>query len=144
MPPKKNRVGEEVDEIRKALDFLAEDVTVIKTQQKQILELLEEVKILRIQNAEKDKRIADLERRVEDLEQYSRINEVVVTGLKINPRSYACAVTADSGGEPCELKVSSRNNRWRPFSSPEGLRWMWTTSKHATLSPGERTTTCQQ
>lgn len=53
MPPKKNPVGEEVDEIRKSLDFLAEDVTEIKTQQKQLLELLEEVKILRIQKCRK-------------------------------------------------------------------------------------------
>lgn len=120
MPPKKNTVGEEV-EIKKALDFLAEDVTEIKIQQKQILELLEEVKILRFQNAEKDKRITDLERKVEELEQYSRINDLVVTGLKINPRSYARAVTADSGGEPGEMEVSSAEQQVAAFLESRGI-----------------------
>ncbi|KAI3361166.1 hypothetical protein L3Q82_012910, partial [Scortum barcoo] len=41
-------------------------------QQKSILDLVEEVKALRIQNAEKDKQLAYLESRVAELEQYTR------------------------------------------------------------------------
>ncbi|CAL8338545.1 unnamed protein product [Boreogadus saida] len=63
-----------------------------------IMELVAEVKTLRIQNAEKDKRLNFLESRVQALEQYSRINDVIVSGLHIKPRSYARAVTAGNNG----------------------------------------------
>lgn len=36
---------------------------------------------------EKDRRLANLESRVDDLEQYTRINSVIVTGLQIKLRS---------------------------------------------------------
>lgn len=72
-------------------------MTAVRAQQEQLLGLLEEVKQLRLQNAEKDQRIVDLERRVDELEQYSCVNDVVITGIKIRPRSYARAVAADSG-----------------------------------------------
>ncbi|XP_016396269.1 heterogeneous nuclear ribonucleoprotein R-like [Sinocyclocheilus rhinocerous] len=49
---------------------------------------------LKKQNEEKDKKIASLEYRVADLEQYTRMNGIVVSGLEIRPRSYARAVTA--------------------------------------------------
>lgn len=98
MPPKKAMTVEEGDELKQTLEFLAGEITTVKQQQISILALVEEVKILRIQNAEKDRRVADLESRVAELEQYSRINDVIVTGLRIKPRSYARAVTSDNGG----------------------------------------------
>lgn len=63
-------------------------MTTVKTQQNRLVELLEEVKQLRLQNIEKDKRIAQLERRVDDLEQYSRVNDLLITGISIKPHSY--------------------------------------------------------
>ncbi|KAK7172185.1 hypothetical protein R3I93_004481 [Phoxinus phoxinus] len=69
MGPKKNMQTEEVNDIKKSLDFLTEEMITVKTQQSRLLELLEEVKQLRLQNIEKDKRIVELERRVDDLEQ---------------------------------------------------------------------------
>lgn len=98
--------AEEVREIRKSLDFLLSETAAIKEQQKQILNLMEEVKQLRLQNVEKGKKIEELERRVEELEQYTRINDVVVTGLKIKPRSYARAV-ADDGADTEEREASA-------------------------------------
>ncbi|CAL8370339.1 unnamed protein product [Boreogadus saida] len=92
MGTKKNE--EDIDEIKKSLDFLTEEMSVVSKQQKMIMELVAEVKTLRIQNAEKDKRLDFLESRVQALEQYSRINGVIVSGLHIKPRSYARAVTA--------------------------------------------------
>lgn len=44
--------------------------------------------------------MAYMQSRVAELEQYTRLNDVIVTGLRIKPRSYARAVTADNGGEP--------------------------------------------
>lgn len=44
--------------------------------------------------------MAYMQSRVAELEQYTRLNDVIVTGLRIKPRSYTRAVTADNGGEP--------------------------------------------
>ncbi|KAI9547192.1 hypothetical protein NQZ68_020013 [Dissostichus eleginoides] len=89
MGPKKFPAAEEVEDIKKSLHFLAEEMSAVRLQQKNILDLVIEVKELRIQNAEKDKRITYLESRVEDLEQYNRMNNIIVTGLNITPPSYA-------------------------------------------------------
>lgn len=48
-------------DIKRSLDFLSEEISVVKLQQKSILDLVEEVKTLRIQNAEKDWRLVRLE-----------------------------------------------------------------------------------
>ncbi|KAJ8378468.1 hypothetical protein AAFF_G00239320 [Aldrovandia affinis] len=86
-PPKINLAAEELEDIKRSLDFLTEEISDVKLQQKTILELVEEVKALRIQNAEKDRRLDYMENRVADLEQYSRMNDIIVTGLHIKPRS---------------------------------------------------------
>lgn len=116
IPPAK-----EVEEIRKSLDFLLGETSAIKDQQSQLLELLAEMKQLRIQNVEKDKKITDLEKRVEDLEQYSRMNDVVITGLKIKPRSYAKAVSGSAEAEPDELEVSSTEQQVADFFDSKGI-----------------------
>lgn len=87
---------EDMEDIKKSLDFLWEEITAVRTQQKGILELFEEVKALRIGNAEKDKKIQRLEERVADLVQHSRMNDIVVTGLPIKPRLYAHAARAEN------------------------------------------------
>ncbi|ROL03904.1 hypothetical protein DPX16_23339 [Anabarilius grahami] len=115
MAPKKNPAVEEMEDIRRALDFLSQDIETIKTKQDKILKLVEEVTQLRIQIEERDKKISELERKVEDLEQYSRINDVIVTGLKIKPRSYAHAVNAGSEDEPRDLEVSSAEQQVAAF-----------------------------
>lgn len=115
MPPKKVLTVEEGDELKKTLEFLAGEISAIKQQQKGILSLVEEVKALRIQNAEKDRRLADLENRVAELEQYTRVNDVVVTGLRIKPRSYARAVTTGNGGEPDDQDGGSTEQQVAAF-----------------------------
>ena len=107
MGPKKAPTAEEGEDIKKSLDFLSEEISVVSKQQKSILDLVEEVKALRIQNAEKDRRLVHLENRVAELEQYTRVNDVIVTGLNIKPWSYARAVTVDNGGEPGGQDVRS-------------------------------------
>lgn len=54
MGPKKLLTSEGMDDIKKSLDLLAEDVSAVRLQQNSIIDL-EDVKALRIQNAEKDK-----------------------------------------------------------------------------------------
>lgn len=86
MGPKTNQQIQDIDDIKKSLDFLTQEVSAVRLQQKRIMELVAEVKALRIQNAEKDKQIAFLENRVS--EQYTRMNDVIATGLHTKPRSY--------------------------------------------------------
>ena len=108
MPPKKNMTAEEGGEIKDALDFLTAEVSEIKQQQMTIMSLVREVQQLKAENVEKDQRIQLLEDRVSEMEQYSRINEVIVTGISIKPRSYAKAATVTTGDEePSELDVAS-------------------------------------
>ena len=121
MGPKKTIAAEEVEDINKSLDFLAEDISAVRLQQRNILDLVKEVKDLRIQNAEKDKRITYLESRVEDLEQYTRMNNVIITGLNIKPRSYARAVSVNNRGEPGELDVSSTEQQVAAFLQSKGI-----------------------
>lgn len=115
MAPKKNPAAEESEEVKKALESLSQDVADIKDKQDKILKLVGEVAQLRVLLEEKDKKIDALEKRVEDLEQYSRINDVVVTGLKIKPRSYALAVSGGSEREPGETEERSAEQQVAAF-----------------------------
>lgn len=124
MGPKKSPTPEEFEEIKIALDSLNGSVNAVKAQQDQLLKLLqEEVKQLRLQNTEKDRRIGELERRVDDLEQYTRINDVIITGIKIKPRSYARAVAGDnsSAGETSEQEALSVEQQVTAFLESKGI-----------------------
>ncbi|KAL3991233.1 [histone H3]-lysine4 N-trimethyltransferase PRDM7/9 [Sarotherodon galilaeus] len=121
MGPKKVLSAEEGDDIKKSLEFMTEEISAVKLQMKAILDLVEEVKALRIQNAEKDRRLAYLENRVADLEQYTRINDVIITGLRIKPRSYARAVAADNVGGPGEEDVNSTELQVVTFLRSKGV-----------------------
>ena len=122
MGPKKNlQMEEDVEDIKKSLNFLTEELTAVRKQQSSILDLVKEVKTLRIQNGEKDKQLADLENKVAELEQYTRINNVIVTGLQIKPRSYARAVTADSEGVHGEMDAGSTEQQVAAFLQSKGI-----------------------
>ncbi|CAL8402585.1 unnamed protein product [Gadus morhua 'NCC'] len=125
MGPKKALTAEEGEDIKKSLDFLSEEISVVSKQQKSILDLVEEVKALRIQNAEKDRRLVHLENRVAGLEQYTRVNDVIVTGLNIKPWSYARAVTVDNGGEPGGQDVRSVEQQVAAFLQSKGIDMDW-------------------
>lgn len=79
-------------------------MSVVKKQQITIFNLVEEVKALRLQNTEKEKGLVLLETKVVKLEEYTRLNEVIVTGLRNKPQTYAQAVMAysDNGQQPDE------------------------------------------
>lgn len=48
MGPKKNPTAEEVEDIKKSLDFITKEVSAMGLQPKSILDLIEEVKALRL------------------------------------------------------------------------------------------------
>lgn len=118
MPPKKN---EEIEEIKKTLDFLSEEISTVSKQQKSIIDLMSEIKELKKQNEEKDKRIASLECRVADMEQHSRMNDIVVSGLETRPRSYARAVTTIGSGELIDTDMDSVEQQVTAFFHSKGL-----------------------
>lgn len=121
MPPKKNSALEEAEDIKRSLDFLSQDVNDIKIKQDKILNLVQEVTELRVRLAERDKKITELEKKVEDLEQYSRINDVIVTGIKIKPRSYAHAVTSGNNEEPGLREENSTEQQVASFFASKNI-----------------------
>ena len=119
MGPKKNlQMEDDVEDIKKSLNFLTEEVTAVRLQQSSILDLVKEVKTLRIQ---KISNLPTWRIKVAELEQYTRINNVIVTGLQVKPRSYARAVTADSEGGDGELDVGSTEQQVAAFLQSKGI-----------------------
>lgn len=85
------------------------------------MNLMGEVKELKRQNVEKDKQIAFLEHRVADLEQYSRMNDVIITGLEIKSRSYARAVTEANNTEERDEEQGTFEKQVISFFSNKGI-----------------------
>ena len=54
---------------------------------------------LKIILKEKDTKISELENRVDDLEQYTRIDDLIISGLTVRHRSYSRAVTHNNDTE---------------------------------------------
>lgn len=91
--------NKEMDEIRKSLSFMSEELSNIAKQQTMLLSLMEEVKQLKELVKAKDARIVGLERRVDELEQYTRTEDVIITGLQTKHRSYASVAREDGDAE---------------------------------------------
>ncbi|KAL7371013.1 hypothetical protein ABVT39_016413 [Epinephelus coioides] len=74
---------------------------------------MNEFKELKKQNEEQTNKIKFLENRVSDLEQYSRMNDVIITGMTIKPQSYAKALKgvqqqdSDEHDDSAEAQVTS-------------------------------------
>ena len=95
MAPKKTASQpDEAEDIKRSLDFLSAEVAKISAQQTIIMNLMGEIHTLKKKNMEKDTKITLLENRVDDLEQYSRMNDLIISGLRTKHRSYARAAAA--------------------------------------------------
>ena len=120
MAPKKTAWSEDKDELRRSLDglikaveFMSEDIRLLRKEQAtelprisdQMNELKAEMRQMSKSNKEKDEIIEGLDRRVDELEQTTRMGDVVINGLEIKPRSYARAVdTAPGAEEPVTVR----------------------------------------
>ncbi|XP_067227209.1 uncharacterized protein [Chanodichthys erythropterus] len=95
MPPKKTtskaEMENEMQDIRKSLNHLTEELFKVTHQLTKLMGLFDEVKQLRDLIKEKDQTINELEMRIDQLEQYTRMEDVIITGLSVKPRSYAKA-----------------------------------------------------
>ena len=94
----------DMEEVKRSLNFLSEELTKVSTTQKGLLVLIDQVCQLQTAIKEKDKTIEALERRVEDLEQYSRMDDLVIAGLQTTHRSYARAAAGDKTGEDAPIQ----------------------------------------
>ena len=75
-----------------------------------IAEIVEEIKELKRLNKEKDVKITELEARVEAMEQYSRVDNIVISGFKPNYSSYSRAVAYDQDSENHEHAVEQEQS----------------------------------
>ena len=85
------------------------------------MSLVEEVKALRLQNSEKEKRIFLLENRVDELEQYTRIHNIIITGLETKPCSYTQAAMRMTGGDTSEEDATSVELQVTAFLNSKGI-----------------------
>lgn len=93
------KLAEELEEIKKSLNFMSEEISKVVKQQATLMGLMGEVRELRVMIKQRDQRIELLEQRVDDLEQFTRAEDVTITGLETKHRSYARATVSDTAGE---------------------------------------------
>ncbi len=93
------KLAEDMEEVKKSLNFMSEELSKVVKQQVGLLDLIDEVRQLKAVIKEKDMKIEDLERRVEDLEQYTRMEDLVISGLETKHYSYARITAGDKEGE---------------------------------------------
>ncbi|KAK7888646.1 hypothetical protein WMY93_024206 [Mugilogobius chulae] len=92
------KMAEDMEEVKKSLNFLTAELSSV-VKQKDLLNLIDEVRQLKDTIKEKDKKIEELQRRVDDFEQYTRMEDLVVTGLVTRHRTYARTTAGDKEGE---------------------------------------------
>uniref|UniRef100_A0A1A8PAD9 Uncharacterized protein n=1 Tax=Nothobranchius rachovii TaxID=451742 RepID=A0A1A8PAD9_9TELE len=100
----KDMATEDLEEIKRSLNFMSGELSKVTSQQDRLLRLMEEVKELKILLTEKDKKISALEQRVDELEQYTRREDLVIMGLETRHRSYAKAVANHDSAEDASDK----------------------------------------
>lgn len=117
-----DEIKEEFDELKKSLNFLSGEIAAVVKQQEMIMEMMGEIRELKKQNGEKDVKIAHLECRVDDLEQYSRMNDLIVSGLETRHRSYARAVaTRASSVDTSESELQTLEEQVVAFFVNKGM-----------------------
>ncbi len=102
MPPKSNKqnvMEEEMEEIRRSLSFMSDELSNVFKQQTKLIELMNEVKYLKTIIKEMDTKIHDMEKRIEDLEQYTRMEDLIISGLETKHQTYAGAAATANKGE---------------------------------------------
>lgn len=93
------KMEKDMEEVKKSLNFMSDELTKVAKQQTDLIKLIEEVQNLKSVIKEKDKKIEELENRVEQLEQYTRMEDVVISGLETTHCTYARATSGDKEGE---------------------------------------------
>lgn len=90
---------DDMEEIKRSLNFMSSEMTKLTSLQERMFGLIDEVKVLKAWMMEKDRRISELEQRVDELEQYTRREDLAITGLEIRHKSYTQATANLSSTE---------------------------------------------
>lgn len=80
--------------MKKSLDFVSEELSNVAKQQAKLFDLAGEAAEVRKLVKEKDRVIQGSERPTDDLEQHSRTEDVMISGLETKHRSHASAAAA--------------------------------------------------
>ncbi|KAJ8271053.1 hypothetical protein GJAV_G00122230 [Gymnothorax javanicus] len=96
-----------MEELKESMNMMTMERASLKKQSHIITELFGEIKQLKRQNSEQEQKILYLENRVSDLEQYSQMNDVIISGLKIKPRNFSQAVTGIGAKVGIELEETT-------------------------------------
>jgi hypothetical protein len=107
--PNNTDMEEEVKAIRKDVNLILKQQDIISKQQSHIETLLQEITSLKATNQKQSKEIRALQTRVDDLEQYTRSEDLIITGLKVQGRSYARAATVTEETNDCAPEAENRN-----------------------------------
>lgn len=85
-----------MEDIKKILASIQLEVGKIATQQTEILQLTKQVNLLQAQVSgyemklkKKDDQIKEMEKRLDDVEQYYRMDDLIISGLKTRHRAYS-------------------------------------------------------
>ena len=122
MPPKRTKqTEEELSIVKQQLDTLQEDIHKILKNQNQFHEILQHIETLKKENiqlkeelATKEARIRDLETRTDSLEQYTRSEDLIISGLNVTHRSYANTVRQNASRQqdsPTEIEDTPEENQ---------------------------------
>lgn len=95
-------MAEDMEEVKKSLNIMSQELSAL-VKQKNLAKLIEEVRQLRDTIKEKDKKIEELQKRVDDLEQYAWMDDLLITGLVTRDRTYARTTAGDKEGEDAPL-----------------------------------------
>lgn len=82
--------AEDVEEIKKSLELISHEITKVVCQQRGLLDLQDDVRQLKTLIQVKDLMIEQLDRRIDDLEQHSWKDELLISGLEIPREMTVC------------------------------------------------------
>ena len=85
--------AEELKDIKETLSSLSLDVAEVLKNQKQMQQLFGTIQNLQKELKQKDEKILQLEEKIDDLEQYTRKDDIVIAGLQTRHLSYARAAS---------------------------------------------------
>lgn len=83
---------DELAELKKSVTYISNKLDELTASKTEITEILQLVKKLEKTNVEKDAKIKQMEIRINDLEQYSRMENVIISGLQTTHLNYSRVV----------------------------------------------------
>ena len=129
-------------DIQQSLNEINNKLNGLDECRKEISDLTTLVNILKEQNEDKDKKILELETRVDELEQYTRQDDLVISGLKTRHKSYARATVSeqlqDSQNAPYEEMESLEDHVTRFVEDKMGVRLLSTDVSICHMLPGKK------